>query len=130
MVAKSPEHAVELLDRAFNEGDVDTLLALYEDAAVVIPEPGKTARGKAELRDFFEHAVRAGSSARQLQTHVIEADGVALFLSRWTLHARGSDPAVSSRAFVATTVFRKQQDGGWKVLIDNPLGPLVLRPDD
>jgi hypothetical protein len=32
--------------------------------------------------------MQAGSSAKQLKTHVIEADGVALFLSRWTLGAK------------------------------------------
>jgi ketosteroid isomerase-like protein len=27
---------------------------------------------------------------------------------------------------VATTVFRRQRDGGWKALIDNARGPLIL----
>jgi uncharacterized protein (TIGR02246 family) len=118
------EHAVELLDKAFNEGDLATVLSFYEDNAVVITEPGKSARGKEELKDFFEGIMQAGSSAKQLKTHVIEADGIALFLSRWTLEVK--DASVPSRTFTATTIFRRQQDGGWKVLIDNPLGPLVL----
>ena len=42
MVATSPENAVELLDRAFNEGDIETIFNWYEDAAFVITEPGKT----------------------------------------------------------------------------------------
>jgi ketosteroid isomerase-like protein len=124
MFAANPEHAVELLDKAFNEGDLTTVLSFYEDNAVVITEPGKSARGKEELKEFFEGIMRASSSARQLKTHVIEADGIALFLSRWTLE--GKDARVPLRTFTATTVFRRQQDGGWKVLIDNPFGPLVL----
>jgi ketosteroid isomerase-like protein len=130
MVATSPEHAVELLDRAFNEGDVEAVLGLYEETAVVVTEPGKTARGTAELRGFFEQAMKAGASAKQLTTYVIEADGVALFLSRWSLETRGLEGDVSSRRFIATTVFRKQPAGGWKALIDNSLGPLVLRPEE
>ena len=124
MFAANPEDAVELLDKAFNEGDLATVLSFYEDNAVVITEPGKSARGKEELKDFFEGIMQAGSSAKQLKTHVIEADGIALFLSRWTLEVK--DASVPSRTFTATTIFRRQQDGGWKVLIDNPLGPLVL----
>ncbi len=125
MIATSPEQAVELLDRAFAQGDLPTVLSLYEDVAVVITEPGKAARGTVELRSFFAQAMQSGSCAKQLQTHVIEADGVALFVSRWTLQVKGA----AERTFTATTVFRKQADGGWKVLIDNPFGPLILGPE-
>ena len=129
MIATSPEHAVELVDRAFNDGDIDGVLSFYEETAVVVTEPGKTARGAVELRSFFEQVMKSGASARQLTTHVIEADGVALFLSRWTLETKDSNGDVSSRHFIATTVFRKQPSGGWKALIDNSLGPLVLGPE-
>ncbi len=125
MIATSPEQAVELLDRAFAQGDLTTVLSFYEEAAVVITEPGKAARGTAELRSFFARAMQSGSSAKQLRTQVIEADGVALFLSRWIFQVKGA----AERTFTATTVFRKQPDGGWKALIDNPFGPLILGPD-
>ena len=124
MIAKSPEHAVELLDKAFNEGDLDSVLCYYEDAAVVISMPGIEARGRAELRSLYQRVMKPGTSAKQLTTHVMEADGVALFLSRWTLTVEGAPP----ETFIATTVFRKQPDGGWKALIDNPRGPLILGP--
>jgi ketosteroid isomerase-like protein len=125
MIATSPEHAVELLDRAFAQGDLHTVLSFYEEAAVVITEPGKAARGPAELRTFFARAMQSDSSAKQIRTQVIEADGVALFLSRWTLQVKGAE----ERTFTATTVFRRQPDGGWKALIDNPFGPLILGPE-
>lgn len=126
MIARSPEHAVELLDSAFNNNDIEAVVSLYEDEAIVVTEPGITARGRAELRNFFERAMSSGASARQLKTHVLEADGVALFLSRWILEYKESSGEISSREFVATTVFREQPGGGWKALIDNPFGPLVV----
>ncbi|VVE90021.1 YybH family protein [Pandoraea bronchicola] len=126
MIASSPQQAVELLDRAFNERDIDTVMGFYEDEAVVVAEPGRTVRGRAQLRSFFEHAMKSGVSAAQLKTHVVEVDGIALFLSRWTLAYKEPNGTVSTRELVATTVFRNQPGGGWKVLIDNPLGPLVL----
>ena len=121
MIAKSPQEAVELLDKAFNEADVETILAFYDDAAVVVTEPGHIARGRAELRSFFEGIVSNGSSVKQLKSYTLEADGIALFLSRWSL---GNESTV--RTFVATSVFRKQSDGGWRALIDNAFGPSVL----
>ena len=128
MVADSPLHAVEMVDRAFNEGDVEAVLDFYEAAAVVVTEPGKLARGTGELRGFFERVMHSGASARQLKTHVIEADGVALFLSRWTLKGANANSEDDARTFVAPTVLRQQPDGRWKALIDNSFGPLVLGP--
>lgn len=126
MVADSPQHAVEMVDQAFNQGDLEAVLDFYETAAVVVTEPGKLARGKDELRRFFERVMQSGASARQLKTHIIEADGIALFLSRWTLKTATGNPEGEARTFIATTVLRKQTDGTWKALIDNSLGPLVL----
>ena len=125
MIARSPGHAIELLDEAFNKGDIDAILRYYEDGAVVIGEPGKEARGMEDLRKLYAGSIKPGMSVKQLQTHVVEAGGIALFTSRWNLLVEGAPPEI----FVATTVFRKQADGGWKALIDNARGPLVLGPE-
>jgi ketosteroid isomerase-like protein len=125
IAATSPEHAVELLDQAFNEGNLDAVLSFYEDAAVVAPQPHRIARGTGELRAFFVEAMRSRPSAKQIKTRVLEADGIALFLSRWTLVPKDGSSA-NATTFVATTVFRRQPDGHWKILIDNPLGPILL----
>src|ERR1700733_3627639 len=109
--ARNPEHAVELLDHAFNNGDLEAVLSFYEDAAVVIAEPSRTLRGKSELRTFFVSAMRSGTSETQLTTQVIEADGVALLLSQSPHTTTDTPPDTEPRTFVATTVFRKQPDG-------------------
>ena len=126
MIANSPESAVQMVDDAFNRGDLEAVLDFYEATAVVVMEPGKLARGTAELREFFKRVMGSGASAKQLKTNVIEADGVALFLSHWTLKSPDGENTESSNTFVATAVLRKQPDGTWKALIDNSVGPLVL----
>lgn len=85
MIAKSPEHAIELLDDAFNRGDLDTVLCYYEEEAVVLPQPGIEARGAEELRKLYGSFMKSGTTAKQIKTHVVEAGGVALFTSRWSL---------------------------------------------
>lgn len=126
MSATSPQHVVELLDRAFNQQDVDATLGFYEDKAVVVAQPGVIISGHVPLRDFFGLAMKSGATAKQIKTRVIEADGIALFLSRWALDYTDPTGKHSSRELVATTVMRKQPGGEWKVLIDNSFGPLVL----
>jgi ketosteroid isomerase-like protein len=126
----SPARAVELLNEAFNDGDIEAALSFYEESAViVVTETGRMARGTAELRGFFEEVMKASPSTTQFKTHVIETDGIALFLSRWTLTRHEQNGVVSSRHLTATSVSRKQPSGDWKLLIDNSHGPLLLGPD-
>lgn len=123
----SPEHAVELLDRAFNEGDLEAILSFYEESAVVIAaEPLRDLRGTVELRSFFAEAIRSNQVAKQIKTRVIEADGVALFISRWSLSPKNHDPGTKTQTFISTSVFRRQPNGIWRILIDNPFGPAIL----
>ena len=122
MVAQTPAHAIELLDDAFNRGDLDGVLRYYEEVAVVLPQPGTEARGTEELGELYGSFMKPGTTAKQIKTHVVEADGIALFTSRWSLSVDDQPP----QEFIATTVLRRQSDGGWKALIDNARGPLIL----
>ena len=121
-IAKSPEHAIQLLDRAFNDGDLDTVMALYDEAALVVAQPGVEARGTEAIRKMYSKMIQPGMLARQLKTRVLEADGIALFISQWTL----SQPGQTEQTFISTTVLRQQSDGGWKAFIDNAQGPAIL----
>jgi ketosteroid isomerase-like protein len=86
--------------------------------------PGRLARGKVELRQAFREIMATHATVKQERTFALEADGVALFISRWTLSrtSAGSEPS----HFVATAVFRRQPNGDWRCLIDNSAGPAVL----
>lgn len=121
----SPEQIVAQMDAAFARRDIETLMSFYEPSAAVVAEPGKVVRDRSELRAIFEAAMAYGGSAKQLQTSVIEAEGIALFLSRWTMNSP-EGTSDEGQVFIATCVMRKQSDGRWQVLIDNPFGPLVL----
>jgi len=114
------------MDEAFNRGDVEAVLDFYEDGAVVVLEPGRVVQGKERLREAFRFVLSLQPVARQIKTHVIEADGIALFTSRWTFTGKLPDGTSFTREAIATTVFRKQPDGAWKCAIDNPYGPAVL----
>jgi ketosteroid isomerase-like protein len=50
MPAMKPEEMAAEFERAFNTGDVEQVMALYEPNAVLVPEPGQVVRGTAALR--------------------------------------------------------------------------------
>ena len=122
ITADTPEQVVAILDEAFMRGDLDTIAGFYDDAAVVVPTPGVEARGVEQIRAFYQRMLQPGITVRQDVTRVLEADGVALFLSRWTAESK-SEP---TQQFTSTVVLRRHPDTGWKVLIDNARGPALL----
>lgn len=126
MSNRSLEETVLEMDEAFNRGDIEAVLNFYDDEAVVVLEPGRVVRGKAALRAAFESIFSLQGVARQIKTHVIETGDIALFISRWNFSGKTPDGAAFSRESIATSVFRRQPDGGWRCVIDNPNGPAVL----
>jgi ketosteroid isomerase-like protein len=108
MPVLTPHEAVKALDQAFARRDMEALLAFYEDGAAVVTEPGRMIRRKEDVRKFFTQLFATNGEAHQLDSHIIEADGIALFhlevavyrgkARRSTLFTRiGSDGRASKR---------------------------------
>jgi ketosteroid isomerase-like protein len=123
----SPLETVELLDEAFNRGDLEAILNSYEEGATVVLEPGRLASGKAELRSAYEWILRnIKGVAKQEKTYVIETGDIALFTSKWNYFGTASDGTPVTRESFASVVLRKQVDGNWRIVVDNSWGPTVL----
>src|ERR671933_1277906 len=107
MITRSPLEAIELLDEAFNRGDLEAVLNFYEDEAVMVAEPGRLAAGKSEIRAVYEWIfANIRGVAKQEKTHVIETGDIALFTSKWSFS--GTAPGVDSvsRESYATVILR------------------------
>ena len=122
MPPNTPLETIHALDHAFNTGDLDTILRFYDADAVLLNQPGQETRGLPAIRDLYRDALHSNPRVEQLETHLIEADGIALFTSRYTL----TDGDAPPQTFISTVVLRQQSDGTWKNLIDNARGPAVL----
>jgi len=130
MFKSTPLQAVLDLDDAFTRKDLEAVLSFYEDSAVLVIEPGRLARGKEELRRVFAYLFTLNGKAHQIQTNVIESGDIALFTSRWSFEGIGPNGESFKKESIATSVFRKGQDGTWRMIIDNSHGPAVLTVAD
>lgn len=127
MTARTPLETVELLDEAFNRGDIDAVLDFYEETAVVVAEPGRMAKGKSEIRAVYEWIfAHIKGTAKQEKTHVIETGDIALFTSKWNFTGTTLDGESVSRESYASVILRKNSNGEWRVVIDNSWGTAVL----
>ena len=66
MPATEPEQLHRLFEQAFNAGDLEALMELYEPDAALIPQPGVTVEGSDGIRDalrwFLTARVRSAST--------------------------------------------------------------------
>lgn len=112
---------------AFNEGDISRILRCYEPDAVVIGEPGQPARGEAALRAMFAEFIAMKPSFTYSGHEVVHAGDLALHISPWRMKGVGPDGASIEQMGLSLAVLRRQADGRWLMVIDQPYGDALLR---
>jgi uncharacterized protein (TIGR02246 family) len=123
---QGPIDTVNQLTDAINRGDLDRAVSLYEGAAVMVAQPGRVARGSDQLREAIAGYLALKPTLKMEAREVVEAGDVALYVSRWSL--RGTDPAGKPMELSgeSTDVLRRQKDGRWLIVVDNPWGVQIL----
>jgi uncharacterized protein (TIGR02246 family) len=127
MPTTSPEALVQAFLRAFNAGDIDGLIALYEPQAILVAQSGQVAQGHAALREGFDAFLSLKPTLTLEQYTLIPTGDLTLFVDKWTLQGTGPDGHPVHMAGTATDVFRQQADGRWLFAIDHPWGSGLLR---
>lgn len=121
MSAREPGETSTLFERYFADGDLDGLMSLYENEAV-FPTARATATGPDEIRQTLKAYLDSGAKLVFGQSLVFTAGDLALIHSPWTMHKADG----SSSEGVTAEVVRRQTDGSWKYIIDNPDGSGLL----
>jgi uncharacterized protein (TIGR02246 family) len=123
LAATEPEHIHGLFEHAFNAGDVEALLALYEPDAALVPQPGTVVEGTAAIRDALRWFLDRGGQITLDTKLVVRVGDLAYLANRWSLTG-ATMPDGSPAELGATTaeVARRQPDGTWRYVIDNAWG--------
>lgn len=108
---------------AFNQGDVDALIDLYEPDGAFITSPGTVATGLVAIREAIV-GLLAFQGRVTINTRWVTIVGdIALLHGDWNLP--GTNPTDGSAILVEaldTEVARRQADGTWRFVIDDPFG--------
>lgn len=123
MPAYNPAEIHTLFQHAFNLGDVDALIALYEPNAVLVVD-GKQMIGRESIRKALEGVLaRRGRMTIETRAVVESPQDLAVLHGRWAIEPlMGPGAGITSRG-LSTEVIRKQPDGTWLFVIDSPYTP-------
>jgi uncharacterized protein (TIGR02246 family) len=107
---------------AFSSGNVDALVNLYEEKAVLAPQPGARVVGRAAIREAFVRMTARRPRMRMTAVMIMERDGLALVRHEWVMTGTDASGQPMERKGTSAEVLRRQPDGRWLYVLDHPSG--------
>jgi ketosteroid isomerase-like protein len=120
MSVRTPEELHPAFTAAFNARDLDALLLLYEPGAVLTPQPGVVVSGPAAIREALGGFLGLNGPIAMTTKTIIPAGDLVMLHAEWTLKGTGPDGTPLALAARSSEVIRRQADGTWRYVIDNP----------
>ena len=122
MPAHSPEDVNQLFAEALQASDSDGLVALYEPEASLVPQPGQLVTGTEAIRQAMIGYIAIKPTMNVEEQKVFQVDNIALVHASWEMTGTAPDGSSINMGGKSADVMRRQRDGTWLVLIDNPFG--------
>jgi ketosteroid isomerase-like protein len=122
MSMATPERVLAAIVTGINSGNLDSLMPLYESEAAFATQPGSLAPGAPGIREALNGFIAMRGKLDLEVTRVIEVDDLALVIGVWSFNGTGRDGEPVQLAAKNADVLRRQADGTWRFVIDNPWG--------
>ena len=122
MSTSTPEQVLESIVAGINAGDLQSLMGLYENEAAFATEPGSLAHGVPGVRDALSGFIALNGTLDLEVTRVLEVGDLALVIGVWSFTGTGPDGEPVRLSASNADVLRRQTDGTWRFVIDNPWG--------
>ena len=118
----TPVQVLASIVHGINTGDLDSLMPLYESEAAFATEPGSLAHGSPGVREALAGFISMNGKLDLEVTRVLEVDDLALVTGIWSFNGTGPDGEPVRLEASNADVLRRQTDGTWRFVIDNPWG--------
>ena len=122
MPARTPEELLQLITEAFSTHDVEGAAALYEPNATLVHQPGQVAAGTEAIREALGGLLGMRPKFSLKVNKAFQVGDIALVFSDWSISATDPDGNAVEMAGQGSDVVRRQADGSWLMVIDNPWG--------
>lgn len=118
--------AVERMTTAFHAADIEGVMASYEPTATIVFQPGTPSSDPAAIRDGFGGFFALAPTFTYSGHEVVIAGDTAVHFAPWTMKGTAPDGSEILQHGLSVAVLRRQADGGWRMVIDNPFGQHLL----
>jgi uncharacterized protein (TIGR02246 family) len=122
MPAHAPEEVAQLWAESLTAGDLEALVELYEPDATLVAQPGEVVTGVEAIREVLSALLAMEPTFNLEVRKVLQTGDLALSFADWTLSGTGPEGEAIEMAAQTSDVLRRQADGTWYFVIDNPFG--------
>ncbi|MEH6348026.1 MAG: DUF4440 domain-containing protein [Bermanella sp.] len=119
--------AIQTMTHAFQQKNITGVLNSYEEGAAVLFEPGQAISDPATIKQMFEGAFQINPIFDYPNGHeVYMSNDIALHIAPWVMTGQAPDGTTIEQSGLSVAVLRKQTDGQWLMVLDNPHGQVLL----
>ncbi len=119
-------HVITRMTEAFQNKDIDSVMACYEPNAVVVFEPESPVSNRNTLEEMFTGMSMANPKFTYSGHEVFISGDIATHIAPWEMTAKSPEGNEIKQNGLSIAVLRKQEDGEWLMIIDNPHGSFLL----
>jgi uncharacterized protein (TIGR02246 family) len=119
MVVSDPGEFHRSYADAFNSGDIEAVVTLYEPEAVFVPQPNTELSGQAAISDALKRFQAAGQMNASTRYCVTVGD-VALASASWQITGTDPEGVLVDIRGISADLLRRQPDGRWLLVVDHP----------
>ena len=118
--------AIFKMTSSFHKGDIKGVMASYEPEATVVFEPGKPVSDRTAIAENFQGFFTVKPKFEYGGHEVFINGNIAIHFAPWSMTGKAPDGTEIKQSGLSVAVLRKQEDGKWLMVIDDPYGQHLL----
>jgi uncharacterized protein (TIGR02246 family) len=127
LIITDPNQGHEIFKKALNDKNLDVLVDIYADDAIMVAVGGQEIRGKDAIRAFFTETVKIVDNFTFETVFRMNYKDTVVFRSKYTVVFNGPDGNKITQSTGGIEVLRKQADGHWLFVADHHFGSADYR---
>lgn len=113
-----PEDVHSVLANAYNTGNPEIVMRMYDVDGLFVPGPSQPVSGKAKFEEAI-HTILAIPGKMEIKTvYCLQTGNIAVGRSEWNITNNG-EVKISAKGI---EVMQQQEDGTWKIIVDHAFG--------
>ena len=117
-----PNKGHEIFTKALNDKNLDVLLDIYADDAVMVAPGGRVLQGKEDIHRFFADLIKAIDTITLTTVFRMDYKDTVVFRSKYRVVLNTPEGEKTAQATSGIEVMRKQNDGNWLFVADHHYG--------
>jgi ketosteroid isomerase-like protein len=119
-------NAILQMTTSFHNKDIEGVMSSYETNPMIIFEPGKPALDRKAIIEGFKGFFALNPKFEYSGHEVFVNGDLAVHFAPWTMNGKTPDGTEIKQSGLSVAVLRKQVDGKWLMVFDNPFGQNLL----